>query len=166
MTGYGVSGIELAWSMRAGQAQHVAGIFHHGHLHAQADAQKRARCSRGHTARRQILPSIPRLAEAAGYKNAVATRQLFGARFLGVTSSAAIHSTRTFASYGQCRRESAPQRWKDTRPAARHTCQRWRCAHAFCGVSRRSTISRHSVRSASGAEMPSRRQTRSSMPSS
>lgn len=68
-------GIDLA-GMRAGQAEHVAGVFHHGHLHAQADAQKRhvilARILHGGNLAFQTA-----LAETARHKHAGAARQLF-----------------------------------------------------------------------------------------
>ncbi len=89
----------------------------------------------------------------------------FAATFSGVTSSAAIHSTRTFAWFAMPPwvRASTMDRYASGSSTYLPTIA---MRTSFCGASSRSTISRHSVKSASGALMPSRRQTLSSMPSS
>ena len=67
-------GVNLA-GVRAGQTEHVAGVFHHGHLHAQTNAQKRHAMLAGilHGGNLALQPA---LAEAARHKHAAAARQL------------------------------------------------------------------------------------------
>ena len=66
-------GVNLA-GVRAGQAEHVAGVFHHGHLHAQTNAQKRHAVHAGilHGGNLALQPA---LAEAARHEHAAPPRR-------------------------------------------------------------------------------------------